>query len=165
MTFALTLLPQRLPLGHSPTVVKSAKSWSGRRDSNPRPRPWQGRALPLSYTRIREIGGDHSPATRRAMPNAALECNSPRAIFESGRIARYREVLRVNQSETSCERPPGSFVAGFREPGGEVGHRAAPRFEPFAERGMFRSVHRDGRRRRAAEFAGLRSPTPSTQTG
>src|ERR1700737_1969920 len=27
-------------------------SWSGRRDSNPRPRPWQGRALPLSYTRI-----------------------------------------------------------------------------------------------------------------
>src|SRR4051794_32581628 len=28
--------------------------WSGRRDSNPRPRPWQGRALPLSYTRIRD---------------------------------------------------------------------------------------------------------------
>jgi hypothetical protein len=25
--------------------------WSGRRDSNPRPRPWQGRALPLSYAR------------------------------------------------------------------------------------------------------------------
>jgi hypothetical protein len=31
------------------------KVWSGRRDSNPRPRPWQGRALPLSYTRIREV--------------------------------------------------------------------------------------------------------------
>jgi hypothetical protein len=42
LTFALTLLPQMLPLGHFPTVVKSAKSWSGRRDSNPRPRPWQG---------------------------------------------------------------------------------------------------------------------------
>ena len=27
--------------------------WSGRRDSNPRPQPWQGCALPLSYTRIR----------------------------------------------------------------------------------------------------------------
>ncbi len=26
--------------------------WSGRRDLNPRHRPWQGRALPLSYTRI-----------------------------------------------------------------------------------------------------------------
>jgi hypothetical protein len=31
--------------------------WSGRRDSNPRPRPWQGRALPLSYTRIRRASG------------------------------------------------------------------------------------------------------------
>ena len=29
------------------------KIWSGRRDSNPRPQPWQGCALPLSYTRIR----------------------------------------------------------------------------------------------------------------
>jgi hypothetical protein len=35
--------------------------WSGRRGSNPRPRPWQGRALPLSYTRIRD-GGDRSPS-------------------------------------------------------------------------------------------------------
>ena len=25
--------------------------WSGRRDSNPRLRPWQGRTLPLSYSR------------------------------------------------------------------------------------------------------------------
>src|ERR1700738_3514235 len=54
--------------------------WSGRRGSKPRPRPWQGRALPLSYTRIREIGGDRSPATGRAMPNAAPECNSPREV-------------------------------------------------------------------------------------
>jgi hypothetical protein len=55
---------------------RTKKIWSGRRDSNPRPRPWQGRALPLSYTRIREIGGERSPTTGRAMPNAALECNS-----------------------------------------------------------------------------------------
>ncbi len=35
-----------LPLGYG------AKShWSGRRDSNPRPRPWQGRILPLNYFR------------------------------------------------------------------------------------------------------------------
>ncbi len=33
--------------------LRSSEDWSGRRDSNPRPRPWQGRALPLSYTRIR----------------------------------------------------------------------------------------------------------------
>src|SRR5207253_2064724 len=30
---------------------RSKKGWSGKRDSNPRPRPWQGRALPLSYSR------------------------------------------------------------------------------------------------------------------
>src|SRR5688572_6974032 len=28
-------------------------SWSGKRDSNPRLRPWQGRTLPLSYSRSR----------------------------------------------------------------------------------------------------------------
>ncbi len=27
------------------------KKWSGKRDSNPRPLPWQGSALPLSYSR------------------------------------------------------------------------------------------------------------------
>ncbi len=39
-------------------IMAGQSLWSGRRDSNPRPRPWQGRALPLSYTRIREAGGD-----------------------------------------------------------------------------------------------------------
>src|SRR5271166_4272444 len=29
------------------------KIWSGRRDLNPRLRPWQGRTLPLSYSRSR----------------------------------------------------------------------------------------------------------------
>ena len=55
----------RPPIG-GPSVGSSAlpfeKIWSGRRGSNPRPRPWQGRALPLSYTRIRD-GGDRSPST------------------------------------------------------------------------------------------------------
>src|ERR1700677_3735487 len=46
MRFALPLLPQMLPRGHLPTIVNSVKSWSGRRDSNPRPRPWQGRTVP-----------------------------------------------------------------------------------------------------------------------
>src|ERR1700689_4206449 len=29
----------------------AARNWSGRRDLNPRLRPWQGRTLPLSYSR------------------------------------------------------------------------------------------------------------------
>src|SRR5471032_1556456 len=52
-----------IPLGPRPKGKQSAlnadaleipmvgRKWSGRRDSNPRPRPWQGRALPLSYAR------------------------------------------------------------------------------------------------------------------
>ena len=31
---------------------KSLFKWSGRRDSNPRPLPWQGSVLPLNYFRI-----------------------------------------------------------------------------------------------------------------
>src|ERR1700754_972328 len=61
-------------------ILPFQEFWSGRSDPNPRPRPCQGRALPLSYTRIREIGDDRSPATGRAMPNAAHECNSSREV-------------------------------------------------------------------------------------
>ena len=32
--------------------LKRSADWSGRWDSNPRPQPWQGCALPLSYARI-----------------------------------------------------------------------------------------------------------------
>src|SRR5690606_35728608 len=37
-----------LPLSYT----RTKKIWSGRRDSNPRPSPWQGDALPLSHFRI-----------------------------------------------------------------------------------------------------------------
>ena len=33
-------------------TAESMKYWSGKRDSNPRPSPWQGDALPLSYSRM-----------------------------------------------------------------------------------------------------------------
>ena len=43
------------PLGKLPVVKASllhtALNWSGKRDSNSRPQPWQGCALPLSYSR------------------------------------------------------------------------------------------------------------------
>ncbi len=34
-----------------PTELSGHKTWSGRRDSNSRPSPWQGDALPLSHFR------------------------------------------------------------------------------------------------------------------
>src|SRR3974390_205266 len=53
------------------------KIWSGRRGSNPRPRPWQGRALPLSYTRVRKmLAATRGAGNGRPMPNAAGECNA-----------------------------------------------------------------------------------------
>ena len=35
-----------IQLSYAPTLY-----WSGKRDSNSRLRPWQGRALPLNYSR------------------------------------------------------------------------------------------------------------------
>src|ERR1700680_4814648 len=35
----------------SSSNLRGGHIWSGRRGSNPRHRPWQGRALPLSYSR------------------------------------------------------------------------------------------------------------------
>jgi hypothetical protein len=36
-------------------LCRPKKKWSGKRDLNPRLRPWQGRTLPLSYSRSVEI--------------------------------------------------------------------------------------------------------------
>jgi hypothetical protein len=35
----------------SSLAQQQSEGWSGKRDSNPRLRPWQGRTLPLSYSR------------------------------------------------------------------------------------------------------------------
>src|SRR5687768_13297292 len=44
-----------LPLGYGASLRggggQCGGDWSGKRDSNPRLRPWQGRTLPLSYSR------------------------------------------------------------------------------------------------------------------
>ncbi len=48
-----------LPLGDGALTTQlgepGTKLWSGKRDSNPRLRPWQGRTLPLSYSRVPQI--------------------------------------------------------------------------------------------------------------
>jgi hypothetical protein len=108
------------------------KFWSGRRDSNPRPRPWQGRALPLSYTRIREIGDDRSPATVRAMPNAHRECNSLRVAFE---LARSPDIEAIaGKSARNGPRTVADLAGrGFREARRPAAQRTAERFEPFGE--------------------------------
>src|SRR5687767_12738355 len=55
----------------SPTLKNLSESWSGKRDSNPRLRPWQGRTLPLSYSRSPE------PLPYHTAPLAATRANRP----------------------------------------------------------------------------------------
>src|SRR6185295_4324587 len=44
-------------------------SWSGRRDLNSRPSPWQGDALPLSYSRFLR-----KPAENRSFQSGGAKC-------------------------------------------------------------------------------------------
>src|ERR1700682_1292976 len=91
------------------------KIWSGGRGSHPRPRPWQVRALPLSYTRIREVGGDHAPATGRAMPNAHRECNSLRVVFEPAQSPDIGAIAgQISPKRPANGRRP--HRRGYREP-------------------------------------------------
>src|SRR4029453_12135823 len=45
----------RASYGKQPPPVFMSGGWRGKRDSNPRLRPWQGRTLPLSYSRPRRL--------------------------------------------------------------------------------------------------------------
>ncbi len=50
------LSPLCLPFHHPGKDYFNVLKWSGRRGSNPRPQPWQGYALPLSYSRKNKLG-------------------------------------------------------------------------------------------------------------
>ncbi|MEY3841966.1 MAG: hypothetical protein RLZZ542_1076, partial [Pseudomonadota bacterium] len=60
-------------------AFNSSKIWSGKRDLNPRPQPWQGCALPLSYARTSVGGGriagrpDLSQVPRRTIRRSRRE--------------------------------------------------------------------------------------------
>src|SRR5690554_358743 len=56
-----------LPLGYA-----ADKKWSGKRDSNPRPSPWQGDALPLSYFRPLLSGNTYNDTTRNTWVSRGL---------------------------------------------------------------------------------------------
>src|SRR5580658_9007025 len=55
--------------------VRATKIWSGRRDLNPRLRPWQGRTLPLSYSRSAIV--IINDAFRWSNANHSGSCASP----------------------------------------------------------------------------------------
>jgi hypothetical protein len=55
----ITTLPTGLKTMTPHTAASSSTNWSGKRDSNSRPRPWQGRALPTELFPHRLGDGRH----------------------------------------------------------------------------------------------------------
>src|SRR5690606_25312859 len=87
------------------------EDWSGKRDSNPRLRPWQGRTLPLSYARSPERvaasdSSTHGAAPRKSHGTQTTRSTPYRANFNpttpetmSARHAR-RQAVRGSPSST-----------------------------------------------------------------
>ena len=69
------------------------KNWSGKRDSNPRPSPWQGDALPLSYSRKTEEKEDDLEGIREDdsnCPERILELTVGNQVSE-GKVSEERQ--------------------------------------------------------------------------
>jgi hypothetical protein len=61
-------------------VMNRTNFWSGRRDLNPRLRPWQGRTLPLSYSRSNTASLKGSSVI---INNVKIRSNGRRMLLES----------------------------------------------------------------------------------
>ena len=68
------LRPSRLPI----PPLRLENKWSGRRDSNSRPPPWQGGILPLNYFRSKKCRGPESDWRHADFQSAALPTELPR---------------------------------------------------------------------------------------
>ena len=135
-----------------PANCHKRKIWSGRRGSNPRPRPWQGRALPLSYTRIRD-GGERSPSTadlcQMRTANATVRVRSGATPDNPISLTNGSESVR-NNAETGFVGP----VRPSREPRVRR-RRDAGRFEPFSTEPPTSRVNSPARRNRNRRSLGL----------
>ena len=90
-TSALTTWPRRL------TPKNPEVPWSGRRDSNSRPPPWEGGALPLSYSRSKLMVPRARFELARAnahhpLKMACLPIPPPRLLNGRGGRARTRDL-------------------------------------------------------------------------
>ncbi len=98
---------------HRDSFCRGAAEWSGRRDLNSRPSPWQGDALPLSYSRLTQIrvyraaetGSNRQPPVRNGFYPPNLGAFRARAVrparptvevkFENGIIVRFEPVAEA----------------------------------------------------------------------
>ena len=127
-----TASPRRakVRLHYPPGNLASVKFWSGRRDSNPRPQPWQGCALPLSYTRIRRRVVAAGALSRRATSSYAKDLNAlqprrPAALEDSPpcppRLTSFSPIWTASASPTRpCTHPPVFTVEEARALRGKI---------------------------------------------
>jgi hypothetical protein len=79
------------------------KVWSGKRDSNPRLRPWQGRTLPLSYSRPLQTSectqGSPDPAIRATIGRTPMRTTrSHWALLGAASLALVAAICVVERS-------------------------------------------------------------------
>ena len=86
-------------LGTKKAHFRELLSWSGRRDSNPRPPPWQGDVLPLNYFRTTVI------IIANAFFIARYFAKKDKFILGTKK-AHFRELLSWSGRRDSNPRPP-----------------------------------------------------------
>ena len=68
-----------------PAILKLSEVWSGKRDSNPRPLPWQGNTLPTELFPQRFIVND----------TIFLQSNQVQR-FTCDQLCKYNDKIRLN---------------------------------------------------------------------
>src|SRR6478609_10350168 len=108
------------PLGHPTAEATQVTAWtssSGRRDSNPRPSPWQGDALPTALRPLASRpGGLRGPATVSEQAGA-LQTGSASASFAvvppAPSLVGYPTPRRARQIPSPGELPAGAGGDGL----------------------------------------------------
>ena len=105
--------PECDPLGASGDG-KDTPTWSGRRDSNPRPPPWQGGALPLSHVRRLRHHPRHGDSELQPVAyETPVEPKPPAPLWDSGSSSTNAADTSGRATITSCAmRSPASISTG-----------------------------------------------------
>ena len=80
-------------------VFHRRKRWSGKGDLNPRPSPWQGDALPLSYSRsLKRLEGCDSTELRTRCQERYPSPQSPGVAHHPNQIPRQHRASRLKKT-------------------------------------------------------------------
>ena len=108
----------------SPLACQAGEGWSGKRDSNPRLRPWQGRTLPLSYSRLPR-SAHRTTAPRGRQP---ARCGAHRGLHPDDTCSTpYADVAAASRSRRM-------HAAHFMVSDTAEDHRRIPR--PYRKKGV-----------------------------